>query len=255
MKESLYFVYDGINSYDMGIIQVNTNNGLYEEPFLHQRNIVEEKIRGRDTPYFYDIEREPLTINMELFFDTEMTDEKIREVARWLNQNYYKELYFSEAPDRRFYTMYTGSPTLLHNGIKEGYIQIEMRCNSPYSYSPIYISDEYDCSVNPTSKQITFTNNGDVECKPIMYIKKIGDGDISIVNNSNGGQEFRLTGLFDQEFITVDNENEEIETDIPGMYRYNNHNDVFLSMVRGVNYLTITGTCILQFKYQFKTLG
>jgi phage-related protein len=255
MRESLYFVYDSIKSMDMGVIQVNIDGGLFEEQFLSSRSIREEKIRGRKKPYFYEVEEEPLSIPIGLWFDTGLSEENRRKVARWLNQPFYKELYFSEQPDRRFYAMYVGSPSLLHNGIEEGYVQLEMRCDTSHSYSPVYISDIYDLSDNVDSTEITFTNNGDLDCEPVLYISKVGNGDISIINNSDSGIEFKLTGLVDGENLTIDNENEEIETDLVGTYRYNDHNGVFLTIPRGVNRLQVFGEAKLQFKYQFHTLG
>ena len=99
-----------------------------------------------------------------------------------------------------------------------------------------------------------FINNGDVNCQPILSLQKIGDGDVSITNLSNGGSEFKLTSLIANEDLYIDNENEEIITSIPLTYRYDNHNGVFINMIRGVNNIKIIGTCKLQFRYQFKTL-
>ena len=43
IKDSLYFVYDNINSRDMGLININYSitGGLVEEPFLAKREVLE----------------------------------------------------------------------------------------------------------------------------------------------------------------------------------------------------------------------
>jgi phage-related protein len=129
-----------------------------------------------------------------------------------------------------------------------------MRCDSPYTYSPVYITDIYDYSTNPSGVTLQLTNGGDVECKPEIWITKVGNGDVSIINNTNAGEEFKFIGLLDGETVYVDCEMEDITTDLDDTYRYSNFNDNYLELVIGVNNLFITGTCKLQFRYSFKTL-
>lgn len=255
MIESVYFTYDGIKSIDMGVLQVKVDSGIFDEHFLPEASIVEEKVPGGDKPHFVRKEREPITLPFSVWFENELTDEEVRKIGRWLNQDYYKPLIFSTHPSKIFYAQYVGDPRLLHNGLKKGYAKLEMRCNSSYAYSPVYNSQIYDLSLNPsTGTKIEFINNGDYDCSPIIYIEKVGNGDISIVNTSDGGKELKLTGLTNGEKITIDCENEEIETDLVGFTRYDNHNDVFLTMPRGVNNLMVYGKCKLQFSYEFKLI-
>ncbi|WP_299831190.1 phage tail domain-containing protein [uncultured Metabacillus sp.] len=254
MIESLHFTYDGIKSTDMGIIQINVDSGLFDEHFLPESSIVEEKVPGRDKPYFIRKEREPITLPFSILFENELTDEEARKIGRWLNQDYYKPLIFSTHPHKIFYAQYVGSARLLHNGCKQGYAKLEMRCDTSHPYSPVY-TDSFDLSTNPTTgTMIKLTNNGDYDMFPIIEIEKVEDGDISIINTSDGGEEFELIGLTNGELITVDCEYEEIETDIPGVLRYENHNDVFLSLPRGINHLKVFGKCKLTFKYEYKLI-
>jgi len=252
IRDSLHFMYDNIKSRDMGVLQVSTDSGLFEEHFLADRTINEEKIRGRDKPYFKDIERDTLVIPLSLWFEKGMSDEKVRQVARWINQKYYKPLWFENNGGRIYYAMYQGSARSLHNGIEEGYVQIEMKCNAPYAFSPVYTSEIYDLSNNPIQGTIIdFTNNGDEECSPLIFIECTSDTDISITNLSNGGEMLEISGLYADEKIKIDCENQEIETDIVGRYLYDNSNDVFLSIPRGVNKINLKGKCKIQFKYEF----
>ena len=255
ITESTTFVYDGIDSADMGIINVNIDTGMLSEPFFANREILQETIRGRERPYFYGVKYEPIRIDLNFAFKDTWDEAKIREVARWLRQDYYKEMYFSENPNRRFYVMYSGDSDLLHNSLRQGYVSITMTNIDCYTYSPIYNSQIYDFSTNPTFKNIQIANEGDQECFPIMYLEKIGAGNVKIINNSNNGQEFLIQNLTNGENLEIDNSKEVIETDIPLIYRYDDHNDVWLSFVRGMNNLRVEGACKIRFKYQFKTLA
>lgn len=252
MKESLDFVYDGLSSRRMGVIQVNVNGGLFEETFLPSRSIKEETIRGNDKPYFYGIEYEPLSFSISLYVEDELSNEKLREMANWLNVDYYKPLYFLDYPDRIFYCMPVEDSQYLHNGLKQGYINLTMRCNSPYAYSPEYISPIYTYQNNQQGTILVFNNRGDAICSPFLYVEKIGDGDLSIINLNNSAREFKFTDLLDKEKLTVDNENQDIETDIPLTYRYDNFNLKYLKLTRGMNRLLVKGDCKLQFKTRFK---
>lgn len=255
IRNDLYFVYNGIFSNDMGIVSVNMDGGMLEESFVPERKINEVSIKGRERPYFMGVEYEPLSISLTLAFQDGFTDEQAERVARWLSQPYYRELYFSNNPQKRYYAMYDGSSSLIHNGAKQGYVTIEMRNIDCYRYSPVYQSHIHDYSTNTDGIIYSFNNEGSVNIFPNLEIEKVEDGDIRIVNLSNGGQEFILTGLVNGERLVIDMEEKEIETDLTGTIRYKNHNDVFLEMVEGINYLMVYGKCKLRWEYQFKYLS
>jgi phage-related protein len=254
MKEYTDFYYDGISSSEMGLINVSVGGGLFEESFIAPRKLNETKVRGNDKPYFIDIEREPLSFQLEFAFVNPFDKKKIAEVARWLDKEHYAEFYFTENSDRRFFCMLVSDPELIHNGIGQGYISVEMRCNSPYSYSQEYLSAEIDFSSNvPEGTNYSFMNFGHKMLMPELWIKKVGDGDISIENRANKGW-FQFVGLQDKEIVYVDNEREHIETDIIGEYRFDNFNDNYLELEPGRNILNVKGNCILQFRYRFITI-
>jgi phage-related protein len=257
IRSSEYFIFNGQKSEDFGIVNVNVNSGMQSEPFVAGRTIKEQVIRGRDRPYYFGIQLQPLEFTVSFAFTQPWDSDLIKSVARWLTTpNYYVPMQFSDNLDIYYYCLCVDSPELIHNCLAEGYINLKFRCDGAYAYSPIYTTNVFDYSNNPSGgTQYKFENYGDVECQPIIYIQKIGTGDdIKIINTSNSGQTLILTGLQDQENIVVDCELNTIETDIPLTYRYSNHNGVFLSMVRGFNYLTIQGKCKLQWKYQFRIL-
>lgn len=255
MLEGLYFNYDGINSQDMGLYNVKVDSGLFEEPFLADRTIIETKIARRDTPYFHAVEREPYRFEVSFFFEDTYDSDKIRAVARWLNQDYYKPFYTSDNPNRIYYCMPEQSSSLIHNGLKQGYITLTMRCDSPYAYSPIYLSEKFTVQNGDTPTVIMLDNLGDVNIYPEMWIYKDNtDGDVSIINTTNGNAETIIYNVYNNETVYIDNENEHIESDIPDLYRYDTFNHVYLELVRGTNILHVTGGCEIQFRYQYKLL-
>lgn len=252
-RQDMYFTYDGIRSDHMGLVNVSVGGGLYEESFTANKDIIEEKIMGNENPYFYGVAREPLEFDLSFAFKDQWDERRINDVAMWLAQDTYKPLIFSKNDHKIFYCLPVSDFSIIHNGLKQGYLNLKMRCKSPYIYTPEQRTPTYDFSSNDTNgREILFENKGHVECKPTVYIKTIGGGDISIVNYSDGAKEFKFTGLASDETITVDNETEDITTDITGLYRYDNFNMNFLSLPHGVNRLRVFGNCILYFKHYFK---
>ncbi|MDH6674229.1 hypothetical protein M2277_004921 [Paenibacillus sp. LBL] len=124
-----------------------------------------------------------------------------------------------------------------------------------------FLSSE-SANVTPELSEVVFTmipviqfeNAGDYTLKPEMWITKVGNGDISIVNMTDNNREFKFTGLIDGETVYLHNEREYIETSLALVYRYDNFNDNFLELLRGINVLRVNGDAKIQFRYQFKTL-
>ena len=143
MQESMVFSYDGQSSKKFGVFLGHVESGLYHEPFLPERRIVEKKIANREKPYFQTIEQEPLQFPMTIVM-TEWNNYDIkRQIARWLFQDYYKPLYFESNPERIYYAIIEGASEIHHNGVRDyndthAYITVNVRCDSPYAYTPEY---------------------------------------------------------------------------------------------------------------------
>lgn len=135
MKQSIHFMYDGISSKDMGVFIAWKDDGLFEDNFLPNRKIVEKKIANREKPYFQRVEHEPLSFSLSFAIENWEHRETLRKLARWFFQPHYKPLVFDSNPNRVFYAMFEGDSKLLHNGLNEGYIELNIRCDSPYSYT------------------------------------------------------------------------------------------------------------------------
>lgn len=135
MKQSINFMFDGIASQDMGVHIAWNDDGLFEENFLPDRKIVEKKIANREKPYFQRVEHEPLSFSLSFAIVDWENPETLRKLARWFFQPYYKPLVFDSNPNRVFYAIFEGDSSVFHNGMGEGYIELTIRCDSPYSYS------------------------------------------------------------------------------------------------------------------------
>lgn len=256
IRQHTEFSYAGVLSSTYDIINVNVSDGMQSESLVTERKIRETTIRGKDKPYFHEVITSPRTLNLSFAFTTEWYDDDTKidildDVIDWLcGHDYYQPLYFVDEPGRIYYALVVETPEIIHNCANDGYINLTFRCDSPYAYGALTTGALIDCSVEPTS--INFVNSGTVNLKPEMEIIKAGAGDITITNVTDDNSQFILTGLAHGEIIYVDNENETIETDIPLTYRYSNHNDVFLRLLPATSSLIVSGTCSLQFRYQFK---
>ncbi|MEQ6356555.1 hypothetical protein ABNX05_18185 [Lysinibacillus sp. M3] len=95
-------------------------------------------------------------------------------------------------------------------------------------------------------------NTGDLPIKPKIWIrKKNGKGNIAIINFTTG-QRVEFKDLNNSEEIYVDCENEEIvsSNQVNGVYRYDSHNDEYLELVRGSNYITSEGDFDLDIRHK-----
>lgn len=163
MLEDIHFSYDGVNSTEFGLLNVKLDGGMFDETFLPTRSINETSTSGNERPYFTSVSNSPLSFSLSFAFEHYYDDVKIREVARWLMKDYYKPFYMLNNPDRIFYCMVDGDSRLVHNGLKQGYLSLNMRCDSPYSYSPKFVVENKEFTSTKLEKSLlvnTF-NSGD----------------------------------------------------------------------------------------------
>jgi len=249
IKEVLNFNFDGQSSSSFKLVHINLDNGMFEEIFAPSREIVENKVAGNPKPYFNKVELSPREFDLNLGFVEEYTDDLIDRIIRWLFVDYYKPLYFVGKEHKVFYCMPVGDSSIVHNGLKNGYLTIRMRCDSPYIYSPMYNSGVKDVV---THALVKLPNKGHFEIAPQISIKKIGIGDITIKNSSDDGTPFIIKNLIDGEGIFIDCEKEIIHTDIVGKYRYDDIEGDFFNLIYGENNIEIYGDCQIEFRYQYK---
>lgn len=248
------FYFNGEYSVNKGVSIIKLHSGFSPSPFLANKEIHEERIKGRDKPYFYGTSKSPIQLNIVLScLDNKWTFEKRREIARWLNTQEYAEFYTANEPFKKYYVQYVGGINLTTQSSMHGYLEVSLRCDSAYAYSPIF-QDEYECLNEETA--IEFINHGDCDLLPEIWIYKVDNGDITIKNNSHADiSDFIITELLNDEVLYVNSENQQILTSIEDMYRYDKHNGNYLRLKRGINNLTILGKCKVTVRYQNKIWG
>ncbi len=254
IRESLYFSFAGRRSTEFGIYNVNTEGGLLSEQIVAPRTINEVSVRNNPKPYFIDTTKEPKKISLNFsLLEEKMTDELENEIIRWLDVDFYQPLFFSENIDRVFYAMPVEGMDFIHNCIRQGYITLTMRCDSPFGYSHDITTPWYEfIKGNPTYKDtLEIENRGHHSFKPEIWIQKVGDGNITIHNLSNGLKKTKLANLKDGEEVYIDCEHKIIESSLPNIWRYDDFNDEYLEIVYGKNLLKIDGQAKIKFKYRY----
>jgi len=185
IRSSKYFTYAGIQSKDMHVLNINTESSMQSEPFFASRTLKEVIIRGRKDPFFQQMQYQAISFKMSLcLMDGYFWDEDtIRKVARWLCQDYPQPLIFSDSKSVIYYAICTDSQEIVHNCLRQGIINLTMRCNSPFAYSPDYTTDIIPVTGTQTIK---LNNIGDVDCYPEIWIEKTDDSSdqIEIINNT-----------------------------------------------------------------------
>jgi len=251
IKDKESFVYGGVDSNDLSIMNVSVDTGMADEQFLANKMINEISIPGRTKPYFMGMEYEPLMFQLSFAFKDTWDDELIREVARVLHVDYYKPLYFNDDDDIIYYCMPTEDIRIIHNSLQQGYVNLTMRCNDIYAYSKVKTLE-----VNEGFDNIVFRNHGDADVYPsILFMKDTILGDPVIIENQTTEKlcQFEHIGITEQ--IVIDNEHEHIHTiGAPNLHRYTNHNGVFLKMIPGRNNLVVSGVQHISFYWRLKLL-
>lgn len=223
---------------------------MADENFIANTKTIKQKIRGRERPYFQELEHDPIILNLNCAYDGTWTDSDLQNIKQWLKQSYYKPLIFSENPNIIYYVMLIDEPRLIHNYNNQGYFTCTFENIDCYRYSPVYSLVQ---DISSGSETCAFMNLGDVTIFPKLEIEKLTeDGEVSIVNNSDNGREFSFSTLTTGETVTVYNYEQDIESSIAGTYRYDKHNGNWLRLLPGNNNLVITGKCNITFTYDFK---
>lgn len=252
MREATFFTFDGISSEEMGVQVVSLSSGLFEEQFLPDRQINETEVRGRDKPYFQGVDTKPLSFPLSIFIYDWRNRDNLRQIARWLYKDYYKPLYFDTNPQRIFYAMVEGVSTLFHNGTRDGYITLNIRCNSPYSYSPVHTIENLKSREENSINAMSLYNEGDLVISPKIWITKVnGDGSATIRNRTTG-EQMTIDNLQDNEEVYIDCMNEEIVSSLEyvNVYRYENHNGNWLNFDIGDNQLEFVGDFDISMEYE-----
>lgn len=256
IRESDHFHFAGRKSTEFGIWNVSIAEGLYNEQVVASKSINEVHIPGRDEPYFVNVTEEPKLIQLRFSFLEKWNDKLIDETVRWLNVDTYQPLYFEGDIDKVYYVIPVDGIHKIHNGLKEGYLNLTMRCNSSKTYSheiitPTYNTEELSQTQGVDSPIIKIGNRGHFPTYPKIWIEKTSEGDITIYNKTDGGKLFEFKNIELGEKLYIDCKNEIINTDKERTYRYDDFNDNYLRLVYGENILVTSSNMKIRFGFRY----
>ena len=218
-----------------------------ESDFLAQGDVISDSIVGKDSIYLYGEEQKG-TLSPHLVFGVNqnrlnnnrwLTRREIEKIAEWLTAdgNWHWLSIKQEDMIEYRYKVVLSSLKLLHSGMYPYAFEAEFTADSAYAYTypKNYTWLPGDNIFNNRSSNRTYY-------RPVLLISLSSGGDFSIVNNSDGGREFKFTDLPESVTdIRVDNENQIITDLINGLNLYEYFNYNFFRAVKGKNDLTIKG--------------
>jgi len=169
------FSFNGIVWSDL--LNVSLSNDFYAAGLRGSRSIIEEKIPGRDLPYFYEVDDEPLEFEVNFATEEPLTRGQIKGLARaLLSHNGYKPLHFGDIANNVytrktpiFNVVFTGEPDFsfigagLNNSgaeIYNGYFTLQARVDRPYGYLPIKIINQPTATIGTVSGSFISTITG-----------------------------------------------------------------------------------------------
>ena len=150
------------------LLNVTLSNDFYVACLRGPRSIKEEKIPGRDQPYFYEVDDEPLEFEVNFATEDPLTKGQIKTLARaLLSHTTYRVLHFGDVVSSvytrktpYFNVIFTGEPDFnfigagLNNSgneIYHGYFTLTARADRPYGYLPIRIINQPTATIGTVS--------------------------------------------------------------------------------------------------------
>ena len=244
------FKYDSFWASDMGlqIYDFDSSDQGSTSDFVAQGTIVSDAVAGREDILLYGQEQKD-TLAPHLVFgvnqerldeDRWLTRKEIARISEWLTADgrwHWLKIKQEDMIEYR-YKVVLDSLQLLHHGTYPYAFEVSFVADSGYAYM---YPRKYTWTAGDNEFYNLSTNK--MYYKPKLYIHVSYGSDVSIVNHSDGGREFKFTGLpLSVSNIVVDNVNQ-IITDADGglnLYEYFNFN--FFRAVKGKNELTISGS-------------
>lgn len=166
---------------------------------------------------------------------------------------YYFRVSYNQVDWTDWKRMFTTSHDLLDEYTLSGlYIQFKVTMIAESEAVKPYLQ-KFEMDLKPYGY---VENTGDLPIKPKVWIrKKNGKGKVVLINFTTG-QRMEFKELNNNEEVYIDCENEEIvsSNQVAGVYRYDSHNDEYLELIRGSNYLTSEGDFDLDIRYKAKLL-
>jgi hypothetical protein len=226
------------------ILNATLSNDFYADKIRGSRSIVEEKIPGRDIPYYYEVEDSPLEFEVTFAFAESMTKAQIKNIIRTLLKNRsYKELTFGNYSDT-IYTAETPTYKVIFDGdssinyISRGYnaqqdeifiayITLKARVDRPYGF------DLIEGSLSAPGSQITINNTGDLESEVSLQFKNVTQNieNFRIFNETNSSS-ITFTELKSGEVVTINGNLKIMFSSVPNSNIYSRwqRDDIYLNI-------------------------
>jgi hypothetical protein len=194
------------------LINATLDNDFYMQCIRGPRKIVEDKIPGRDIPYFYEVDDEPLEFEVTFAFTEYMTKTQIKAIVRKLfSPTTYKQLTFGDYVSSTYTAKTPVYKVIFHGETDINYVQggnntyiayftLTARADRPYGFTVV----EAEIDGTPTASQIVVTSTGDIDFFPSMALTNPGTtGQPIRIYNETNGSTVTFSQLYTSEVITI----------------------------------------------------
>lgn len=245
-----YFSYDNIpcTEYDLMIYDVN---GVVQSGsgFTSAVSVIEDRlVRGYSSILYGTTQNNPLTFTMvfglieaRAIQDKDLDRWDMEAIASWLtNSNGYRDLVIEQNDMEmvKFKCIVTDLKVVSWGNMPWAF-SATIQCDSPFAYT---FPETFTFAGGSTRNRIFSKSSFKGFYYPEMVITRSDSGDFEIINTSDNNRSFKLTGLpVGVNRIMVDNQRGIIKDMIGGINLYPYFNFNFLRLVRGDNYLNVTG--------------
>lgn len=243
---------------EFGIIAVNLSNGMIETHTGVTQDIIEEKSMSLDKPYFLGVDRKPITFSMNFArVDNEKWDYQTKlKFSRLIFEPNYRELKSADYPQVVYNVICVDEPKKVLNGVDQGYITLNFRCDAPWGWSPAtVVTKNISGASDENPYVIELENNSNVLqwYYPEVEFKTLGTTNFKMSNNKDGGRDFIFTDIYDGEVIYVNNDIKKVIGDqpYPLKYRLDKFNKNWFRLKYGKNKINIYTDCIISFKMKY----
>jgi phage-related protein len=225
------------------LINATLDSDFYMQCIRGPRNIVEDKIPGRDIPYFYEVDDDPLEFEITFAFAEYMTKTQIKAIVRKLFSPIgYKQLTFGDyVSSTTTYTAKTPIYKVIFHGETDinyvqganntyvAYFTLTARADRPYGFNTL----QAEIDGTPTASQISVTSTGDINFFPSISLTNPGTtGQPIRIYNETNGSAVTFSQLYTSEVVTINATLKTIssnQTPVLTIYERWNKDDLFLS--------------------------
>lgn len=251
------------------VLNVTLDNDMYNETVRGSRSIIEEKVVGVESPYFFYVDDEPLEFEVNFAFE-EKTKAEIKALTRILiSGNTYQELSFGDIESSVYVrktpiynVIFVDEPQISFIGANvngtikyNGYFTLTARCDRPFGFEPV--------------AEFTLTNSGtthnaaaDINVYPNISITVTG-GSItnfilkSVQNSNYTGDtisQIAFSSIANGEVISINGNLFTISSDDAQSTIYSRWNRKNFELQPGNNYLVVqfTGSATVQVKLNYQ---